>query len=121
MALSDLLVKIKALATNDTVSRVAKTVVEVIAAQTALYTTVVPNPPSTSTAAALAGGAGTVSLLWNLAIKWALASRNKRLVALEAAIVKAAALIVAEQAQAKTQVPQQSPIVLTAALTTTTP
>jgi hypothetical protein len=83
---------------NDILQRVVKTVVEVVVAQTALYTTVVPNPPKTTTSAALAGGAVVLSLLWNALTTWAASSKSKRLVALQAAIETAAQKIVAEQA-----------------------
>lgn len=89
--------KVKSFFTNDLVSRVLKTVVEVVAAQTALYTTVVPNPPSTSTSAGIAGAAGVAALGWNLLILWATKARSKRLDQLAAAIDKIVDQRLAEQ------------------------
>lgn len=107
--MSNLLLKLKSFFTNDTVSRVVKTIVEVGAAQTALYTTVIPNPPSTQTSAALAGGSGVLALVWNLAIQWAVKRRNARLTLLANAIDAAVAQQLSLKAQAQTEVPGNTP------------
>ncbi len=99
--MSNLLLKLKSFFTNDTVARVVKTVVEVAGAQAALYTTVVPNPPTTKTSAALAAGAGALALVWNLAIQWATTRKNARLTALAQAIDAAVAAQLAIKAEAQ--------------------
>ncbi len=70
-------------AASDLVKRVIKTIVEVVGAQTALYTTVVPNPPNTQTSAAIAGAAGVLALVWNALLAWYAKRQDTKLVTLQ--------------------------------------
>jgi hypothetical protein len=99
MSIASAVSKVQAVATNDTVARVVKTIIEVIAAQTALYTTVVPNPPNTQTSAAIAGGAGVLALVWNLLLKYASSVKSAKLDALAKAVDQAVDARLAAQAQ----------------------
>lgn len=97
MALSDVLLKVKALATNDVVVRTIKTVGAVFAAEGALYTTVIPSPPGTGTSAALAGGAGAITFVLNALLAWATKTKNAKLDAIAVAIDKAVDARIKEQ------------------------
>lgn len=95
------LLKLKALFANDVLVRTAKTIVAVVLTEGSLYTTVVPNPPNTKTSAALAGGAGLITLVWNALLTWATASKAKRLNNLAAVIDAAVAAKLAERLEAQ--------------------
>lgn len=99
MAISDVLLKVKALATNDVVIRTVKTVGAVFAAEGALYTTVIPNPPSTGASTALAGAAGGVTFLLNLALTWATKAKSAKLDQLAAAVDRIVDARLKEQGQ----------------------
>ena len=90
MSLSSAVTKTQSFFSNDTLQRIIKTVVEVIAAQAALYGTVVPNPPTIQTSGAVAGGAGVLALVWNLVLAWAGKRKAAQLVKLQAAVDAAA-------------------------------
>jgi hypothetical protein len=105
----NLILKIKAFFTNDLVARVVKTVVEVVAAQTALYTTVVPNPPNTNTSVGIAAGSGVLALLWNLGLSWATKTKSKRLDQLAAAIDAVVDKRLQEQAMANAAAQKPAP------------
>ncbi len=89
MSLASDVTSTQAFFSNDTLQRVLKTIIEVVAAQAALYTTVVANPPSLPASGAVAGGAGVLALVWNLALAWATKTKSTKLDALAAAIDKA--------------------------------
>ncbi len=91
---------IQSFSNSDIVKRVVKTVVEVVAAQTALYTTVIPNAPKPATSAAVAGGAGLLSLVWNGLVAWYNKHQTTKLVKLQGAIEAAVAKIEAAKAEA---------------------
>lgn len=99
-SISDLLLKAKSLATQDVVVRTLKTIGAVFATEGALYTTVIPNPPSTGASAALATGAGAVTLVLNLALAWATKAKSAKLDQLAAAIDKLVDARLKEQGQA---------------------
>lgn len=107
MSLATEVTKTEALFSNDTLQRVLKTIIEVGAAQAALYTTVIPNPPSLPASTALATGAGVLALLWNLALSWATKTKNAKLDTLAAAIDRVVDQRLTEQAlqRAAAQVP----------------
>jgi hypothetical protein len=92
---------------SEPIKRTVKTVVEVVAAQTALYTTVIPTAPKPSTSAAVAGGAGVLSFLWNNAVVWYHKSQAAKAAKFEAAFAAAvqAAVAAAEAQHAASTVP----------------
>lgn len=100
----------KSFFSSDTVSRVIKTLIEVTAAQAALYTTVIPNAPSVKGSAAVSGGAALLSLVWALLVNWATQTKSAKLDTLAAAIDKAVDARIAAQAQ----VPSVTSVVLAA-------
>jgi hypothetical protein len=89
MSIANDVTKAQSLFSNDTLQRVVKTIIEVVAAQAALYTTVIPNPPTIAASGALAGGAGVLALVWGLLLAWATNTKSAKLDSLAAAIDKA--------------------------------
>lgn len=90
MSLASAILKLDSLVSNPTLDRTFKAVIAVVAAQGALYTTVIPHTPPVSTSAELAGGSGVVVALISLIYTWANASQTKQLNKLQAAIDAAA-------------------------------
>lgn len=70
------------------VERTVKTIVEVTAAQAAVYTTLVPNPPPLGASVAISSGAGLVAFGLNLVLAWATKTKSAKLDALAVAIDK---------------------------------
>jgi hypothetical protein len=102
MSLSSLILKIDSLVQNPTLDRTIKAVIATVAAQGALYTTVIPKTPPLSTSGEIAGGVGVVVALISLLVTWAGKSQAKQAQQFAALVDAAAAKIVADQAaQAK--------------------
>ena len=91
---------------NPIFERAYKTLVEVTAAQAALYGSVVPHAPSVQTSATVSGVATFASLLWNLAQKWFVNYRSARLDSLAAAIDAAVAARLAAQVNVREATPK---------------
>src|SRR5260221_12570893 len=89
---------------NPTVERAYKTFIEATAAQTALYTTVVPHPPNVQTSAAVSVGSTVLAILWNSLLTAVSNRQAAKLTALADAIDKAVAQRLALQAAAQKQV-----------------
>ena len=106
MSISSAILKLDNLFTSTTVERTVKAVVAVVAAQGALYTTVVPSAPSLATSGAVAGGSGVLVAIISLVITWANKSQTKQLAALGVAIDQAVTKRLTDRAlQAASQPP----------------
>ena len=89
---------LSAILNSDVVKRAYKTLVQATAAQAALYTTIVPNPPSVQTSAAVSGGAALLSIVWNGGLTWITNTKSARLDKLAVAIDRAVDARLAAQA-----------------------
>lgn len=106
MSLANVVAAVASFLKSDTVSRAIKTLVEVTAAQAALYTTVIPSAPSVQGTAAVSGSAALLAVVWNLLLTWATKTKSAKLDALAEAIDKVVDARLSEQSVPDNDTPQ---------------
>ena len=129
MSIATDVTKVDSLFSNDTLQRVLKTVIEVGAAMAALYTTVIPNPPSLPASGAVVGGSGVLALVWNLLLKYATNVKSAKLdelakaidTAVDARLAAQSYAVKAPQAQVSTSPTVVTPVVVPTSVSVTDP